>query len=51
MIIPFEYDAIENFADAKIKANKKNGWNNMWGVIDYKGETIIPFEYQEIEKA
>ena len=45
IIIPFEYESIEDFIDGKAKA-KKNG---KCGYIDEQGQTLIPFEYDSIE--
>jgi len=45
LIIPFEYESIEDFIDGKAKA-KKNG---KYGYINEQGQTLIPFEYDSIE--
>ncbi len=46
IIIPSEYDLIENFIEGRTKA-KKHG---KYGVINEKGEVLVPFEFDSIEK-
>ena len=43
-ITELEFDAIEDFEEGRAKA-KKNG---KWGVINEKGESLIPFNYDKI---
>jgi len=46
IVIPFEYDSIEDFMDGRAKAKK----NFKCGYIDEQGKTLIPFEYEAIEE-
>jgi archaellum component FlaG (FlaF/FlaG flagellin family) len=45
IIIPFDYDLIEDFIEERAIAKKKG----KYGLIDEQGETIIPFDYDLIE--
>ena len=46
IIIPFEFDEIEQFLNDRAKAKKEG----KWGYINEQGEIIIPFEFDEIEQ-
>ena len=43
-IIPFEFDYIGEYRKGDISAEK----SGKWGLINERGETIIPFEYESI---
>lgn len=44
IIVPFEYQSINNFVNGKAKAKK----NDKWGYINSQGKEIVPFEFTEI---
>lgn len=44
IIVPFDYQSIEDFINGRAKAKK----NDKWGFINEEGIIIIPFEYSEI---
>ncbi len=44
VVIPFEYDEIQNFQN-NLAAVKKS---NKWGFINKKGQLIIPVKYEEV---
>lgn len=45
IVIPFEFDFIQDRYDSLFLTAKKKKW---YGVIDSKGHTVIPFEYSQV---
>lgn len=50
IVIPFEYDGIEDFVNGRIKVCKKSEQHEqtLWGILNDKGEVIIPCEYDQL---
>ena len=50
IVIPFEYDVIEDFVNGRIKVCKKSQQHEqtLWGFLDDKGKVIIPCEYDQL---
>lgn len=47
VVLPFEYDRIEEFGENGLAAANKSKLG--WGAINTKGEQVIPFKYAQIQ--